>query len=98
MRRALVGIVPDEILNRKRKAFASRAPLVHISKDWASLVEMTQHMVTSSLGVVDPRCFLDALQRARRGEETAIVPLIRTIWIEDWLSSLRRLGNFRFET
>src|SRR5207302_23975 len=30
MRRALVGIVPDEILNRKTKAFVSRAPLVGI--------------------------------------------------------------------
>jgi asparagine synthase (glutamine-hydrolysing) len=49
MRRALIDIVPEEILNRKRKAFVARAPLAAISTDWANLVEMTQHMVSSSL-------------------------------------------------
>ena len=39
MRRALVGIVPDEILNRKRKAFVARSPMVAIKNDWAHFVE-----------------------------------------------------------
>ena len=51
MRRALAGIVPDEILNRRRKAFVARAPLSGISRDWANLVEMTQHMMSSSFGL-----------------------------------------------
>src|SRR5947207_13543144 len=54
MRRALVGIVPDEILNRKTKAFVARSPLIAVSMNWANFVEMTQHMVSSSLGIVDP--------------------------------------------
>ena len=33
MRRALVGIVPDEILNRKTKAFVARSPMVAIAND-----------------------------------------------------------------
>ena len=53
MRRALVGIVPDEILNRKMKAFVARSPLVAISTDWTHFVEMTQNMLSSSLGIVD---------------------------------------------
>ena len=52
LRRALAGIVPGEILNRNRKAFVARAPLVSISSDWTNLVEMTQHMISGSLGLV----------------------------------------------
>jgi asparagine synthase (glutamine-hydrolysing) len=92
MRRALVGIVPDEILNRKTKAFVARDPLVKISEDWAHLIDTTQSMVSSSLGIVDPRAFLEALQRARRGESVSVVILIRTICIEAWLKDLRALG------
>ncbi len=92
MRRALVGIVPDEILNRTRKAFIARWPLVRISKEWTHWAEMTQHMVSSSLGIVDPERISEALQKARRGEEVPIVKLMRTIFLEEWLRDLRALG------
>ena len=92
MRRALVGIVPDEILNRKTKGFVSRSPLVAISKDWISFVEMTQHMVTSSLGLVDSERISDVLQKARHGEEVRVIPLMRTIHLEGWLRSLLEIN------
>ncbi len=65
MRRALVGIVPDELLNRKRKAYVARALMAGITREWASLAELSEHMVSSSLGIVDPKAFCDALQRRR---------------------------------
>src|SRR6266446_4256180 len=89
MRRALVGIVPDEILNRKTKAFVARSPLIAVSVNWANLVEMTQHMASSSLGIVDPERISDALQKARRGEEVSMIRLMRAIYIEGWLRNLR---------
>jgi len=92
MRRALVGIVPDEILNRKTKAFVARAPLVRISRLWTPWVEMTQHMVSSSLGIVDSERLLEALQKGRRGEEVPTITLTRTLCIEGWLKDLRALG------
>lgn len=88
MRRALPGIVPDELLNRKRKAFVVRASLAAISKEWTSLVEMSQHMVSSSFGIIDARDFCEVLQRGRQGQEVPIVPVIRTIGIEYWLRNL----------
>jgi asparagine synthase (glutamine-hydrolysing) len=94
MRRALVGIVPDEILNKKGKAFVARASLVRISKNWAHWVEMTQHMASSSLGIVDPERISDILQRARRGEEVRMITLMRTLFLEEWLRDLRTLGIF----
>jgi len=92
MRRALVGIVPDEILNRKRKAFVVRAPLVAISRDWPNLVEMTQHMVSGSLGIVDPKRVFSGLQKARRGEEPSSFRLMRTVYMENWLRNVLRPG------
>jgi asparagine synthase (glutamine-hydrolysing) len=92
MRRALLGIVPDEILNRKRKAFVVRAPRVAIVRDWANWVEMTQNMLSSSLGIVNRVAISEALQKARRGEDVAMVALMRTIHIESWLRNLRTLG------
>jgi len=92
MRRALVGIVPDEILNRKGKAFVARAPMVAISNDWRHFAEMTQNMLGSSLGIVDAERISEALQRVRRGEEVPIVTLKSTLFLEGWLKDLRALG------
>jgi asparagine synthase (glutamine-hydrolysing) len=92
MRRALVGIVPDEILNRKTKGFVTRSTLLAISRDWSHLVALTQNMLGSSLGIVDSERLFAMLQKARRGEEVAIVTLMRTTYIEEWLRNLRILG------
>jgi asparagine synthase (glutamine-hydrolysing) len=93
MRRAMVGIVPDELLNRKRKAYVARGPMVEISADWTRYAALAQHMVSSSLGIVDTETFLEALQKARHGKEVPAVTLLRTLSIEIWL---RSLSNHRF--
>jgi len=89
MRRALVGIVPDEVLNRRRKAFAARAPLVAISTEWASLVRVSERMVGEALGIVDGKSFSEALRKARYGGEGPIGALIRTLDLEFWLRDLQ---------
>ena len=91
MRRALIGIVPDEILNRKTKAFAARSPMVAISRDWAHFSEITRDMFSNSLGIVDRDRILEALQKVRRGEEVPMITLRRTLCLEGWLKGLRDL-------
>ncbi len=98
MRRALVGIVPDEILNRKTKAFVSRSPMVAISNDWAHFAGMTQNMLSSALGIVDSERISEALQKVRRGEEVPIITLKRTLSVEGWLKDLRALGIINLDT
>jgi asparagine synthase (glutamine-hydrolysing) len=88
MRRALAGTVPDELLNRKRKAFVFRRPRLAISADWARLAKMTDNMVSASLGIINSALYLRALEEARNGEEVPIVPLLRAIGIEMWLRNL----------
>jgi asparagine synthase (glutamine-hydrolysing) len=89
MRRAFVGIVPDELLNRKRKAFVARAPVTSLSNGWATSTEMSQQMVGTLLGIVDRSRLFDSLQKARDGQTVPIVLLMRTLGLETWLRNLR---------
>lgn len=98
MRRALIGIVPDEILHRKTKAFVTRSPMVAISNYCGDFAEMTQNMLTSSLGIVDADRLSDTLKRVRRGEEVPLVTLMRLLRLEGWLKDLRGLGVMTIDT
>jgi len=88
MRRAMRGIVPAEVIARKRKAFVARAPRNAIASEWTSLVVTGQQFVTASLGIVDAASLLEAMNNARLGREVALVPLVRTLGLECWLRHL----------
>jgi asparagine synthase (glutamine-hydrolysing) len=92
MRRALAGIVPNEILNRRGKAFVARSPMLAISNDWPHFAEITQNMLSASLGIVEPARISETLQKVRRGEEVPMLVLKRTLCLEGWLKDLRALG------
>jgi len=98
MRRALVRMVPDEILNRNGKAFVVRAPMVEISANWAHFLEMTRDMMSSLLGIVDPERLAESLQRVRRGEVAPSITLNRTLSLEGWLRDLRASGILSLHT
>lgn len=89
MRRALAGIVPDDVLNRKRKAFVSRGPIAAISEQRAKLSLITRNMMLGSLGVVDEHVLTEYMERARRGAEIPIAPVMRTLALELWLRHSR---------
>jgi len=88
MRRALAGIVPDEVLNRRRKAYIARGPITFISTEWDALAQLTQAMTLGSLGIVQESAFRNALRGARQGREVGIVQLLRTFRVELWLRRL----------
>jgi asparagine synthase (glutamine-hydrolysing) len=92
MKRALVGIVPKEVLNRRRTAFVPQQPMKHISTEWLSLTEIDQHMVSSSMGIIDANRFGEALQRAWHDEGVSFETLVRTLTLESWLHHLRIRG------
>jgi asparagine synthase (glutamine-hydrolysing) len=89
MRRALAGIVPDEILTRRRKAFVARGPRVAIAREWANLTALIQDLISSRLGIVEPGSFAKCLQDAPNNAEAPVVRLMRTLFLELWLRNLR---------
>lgn len=93
MRRALSGIVPAEVLNRRRKGFVAHGPLVALSSDKPRLAEMTKQMSTDAMQIVSRREFLEAVEKALRTQEIPIVTMTRTIRLEYWL---RHLANLPF--
>jgi len=92
MRRALSGIVPAEILNRKRKAFVARAPLLRLSADGEALRAITQHMRADVLGIIKEEAFRQSLEGLQTGHPVPLIPVLRTIAIECWLRHLEDLG------
>jgi asparagine synthase (glutamine-hydrolysing) len=88
MRRALAGIVPDEVLARKRKAYVARAPRVAISARWDAVESLSKDMVAGQLGMVSPRSFKQALLDVRTGIDVPVQPILRTLALEKWLRTL----------
>ena len=96
MRRALVGIVPDEILNRKRKAFSARSPITTISARWNGL-NGTQ-LMSQALGFINANAFAEEVERARRGQEVHTVAMLRALLVERWLRSIWHHGVLKSES
>jgi asparagine synthase (glutamine-hydrolysing) len=92
LRRALTQIVPDEVLNRRRKAYVCREPFSLISSEWATFSEISRNMISSAIGIIEPSKFLDALLRVRRGQPVPMAQLMHTFAIEVWLRSLQKHG------
>jgi asparagine synthase (glutamine-hydrolysing) len=88
MRRALAGIVPQEILNRRRKAFISRRPLTELSENRPAVSRLTCDMISSRLGIVNQKTLSEALFGIDRGKEIPMVSLGRTLRLEQWLRHL----------
>ena len=92
MRRTLVGIVPDEILYRKRKAFVVRGPMEAVSREWQSILKLLEGLRGETVSMVDVSLFRAALDSARTGHETPMVAIARTLEIECWLRHLEHHG------
>jgi asparagine synthase (glutamine-hydrolysing) len=92
MKRALVGIVPDEVLNRKKRDAVPQESPKGSPKERPHLPDIGQHIVSSSIGIVDPDRFAEALQKARRNEDVPIGSLSRTLTLESWLRHLAARG------
>jgi len=92
MRRALIGIVPREILCRQTKQIGARTPLVLLDKNWEELQSCLNPSLSASLGYVNRTRFSHALQSAKMGRQVCIVQLFRGIALELWLQHLSSLS------
>jgi asparagine synthase (glutamine-hydrolysing) len=88
MRRSLVGIVPADILNRRRKAFIARAPVVSLQAELPQLLDGAPNMISSRMGIVNATAFCDCLKKAALGAELPVVHVLRTLLIDAWLTHL----------
>ena len=90
MRRALRGIVPDEILERRRKAFLARSPLLRISEERHVLLERVRVHLNSLGKIVDDVQLERMLDRIGVDASSPSVPLLRLLLLTAWLEKLRK--------
>lgn len=88
MKRSLLGIVPSELLERRRRAFIPPKPATGISTEWSKLEEMGHQPLVGFMGIIDPNRFSELLQEARDNEGTSNCLLSRTVTLEFWLRHL----------
>jgi asparagine synthase (glutamine-hydrolysing) len=86
LRRSLAGIVPDEILNRRRKAFVSRFPVAMMAELAFSSIDRSGDMIVNRLGYVDRVKFQEAVDQVRRERTAPPMALLRAAGIEEWLA------------
>jgi asparagine synthase (glutamine-hydrolysing) len=90
VRRALAGIVPDEVLNRRRKAFFSRGPIEALTRE-----PITMALLGRALPIIDENRFRDCTQAALHGREIPVTTALRTVILERWLKHLVQRGIIR---
>jgi len=95
MRRALKGIVPDEILERKRKAYMSHGPIVGLRNAQQKIRDLFASPLSADYGLIDRDRFLLAFENELTGNLQNMGEVARTISVELWLRSLRA-SNLRF--
>jgi asparagine synthase (glutamine-hydrolysing) len=89
MRRALNGIVPTEILERKRKAFISHGPIIDLRNGQQKILNIFSNPLISDCGLIDRDKFLHAFHRGLTGDVKWVGHLSKTIGMELWLKSLQ---------
>lgn len=84
MRRALIGIVPAEILDRKRKAYVVRGPRVALQEHSQLVNQLTQGMAASAIKVVDEQSLRKDVAAIAENADLNIVALMRALYWEIW--------------
>jgi asparagine synthase (glutamine-hydrolysing) len=85
MRRALVDIVPHEILERRRKAFQLRAPLSALQQAYPKLLKLFADAAIASAGFVNPAQLRRSLKGIAEGDPKWRQAMLKTIALELWM-------------
>jgi asparagine synthase (glutamine-hydrolysing) len=88
MRRALRGIVPTAVLERRRKAYAIRGPLYSLQRAPDHLHQLFVDSRLSQYGLIDPAMLLRSLNDLGNGVNVQWWPsLVRAVLLELWLQT-----------
>jgi asparagine synthase (glutamine-hydrolysing) len=92
MRRALVNIVPSEILARRTKQLEGRCYITTLAKHWKGLDQLLDDSLAARFGILDGPAFKVALRSlATKGRLTIEgMQLLRGLFLELWLRSMVR--------
>jgi asparagine synthase (glutamine-hydrolysing) len=88
MRRAMSGILPSEIIERRRKAYIVRGPLSWFERRSMTIDRLFSRSLLEERGIIDACTLREHLQRMVNQREFRHLPTInRAIALEIWLQS-----------
>lgn len=86
MRRALKGIVPHEVLERRRKAYQVRGPLVALQQARHKVDRLFSNARICQMGFVDPARLQAAIDLSNKTNDVKLwIPIVRAIALELFL-------------
>jgi asparagine synthase (glutamine-hydrolysing) len=91
MRRSLKNVVPEEILERRRKAYQIRGPLFALQHAQKKIHELFAESALADYGFIEPARLLSAFDSTTQGVDARWwQTLMRSISLELWLRSKAR--------
>ena len=93
MRRSLTSIVPAPILERRRKAYVVRTPLLQIASSADQLLERLRSPYLADLTFLNIDILRGSIDQIQRGNEAFWRPLMRAIYLDLWLQTSMATGR-----
>ena len=85
LRRAMRGVLPDDIRLRSQNVSTGHAVYNGLRKEWPVLERIVSSSILVDLGVVDRERLLNALHLARQGHAFDLAGLGSTLTLDVWL-------------
>lgn len=95
MRRALKGIVPEEVLTRRRKSYVTRQPANLVAERLPELRAVANYPTSKRIEWIDSETLVKWMSGVQSGDFTKFLPLIRTILFEVWLRGATDQGRVK---
>ncbi len=93
MRRALIHLLPPEVLSRRTKATGDRLCIATVQKHWVQIDRILDSLCSSQLGFVIALKFQQALRETKHGKVSPrLVQLMKGLSLELWLRDVTARG------
>jgi hypothetical protein len=89
MRRSLKHILPTEIIERSRKAYVSRSPIVAIQRGQGNIARLLANPLAAKHNFLEAGALRTSFDHVLNGRDLKSVPwLLRSIALELWLRNM----------
>ena len=93
LRRAMVDLLPEEILRRTQNASTDHAVYAGLRKEWRELERLVASSMLVELGIVNRERLKNALHLARQGHAFNLSGLLSTLTMDAWMQNAVRKGD-----
>ncbi|MEK6320953.1 MAG: asparagine synthase-related protein [Acidobacteriota bacterium] len=90
LRRAMVGILPEQVRTRKTKAGPDQAIYLGMNREWSRIEPLLKSSRLASLGYIDSREFRHAVESTRIGYPDNIHLMLAALSLEIWIRGAER--------